>query len=101
MKFILMFATISLLLCIAACSLNTGSIMVDKPAYLKFIGSFEGVVMNIDDGTDIVLNPDSPKSLLFQYPTGVHVLLLSRNGTVILKKQIILESGQTTEVVIP
>jgi|GEM_PF-4835116 len=86
---------------ISSCSLNTGSVMVDQPSYIKLVGDFENVVMKIDNEEDIIINPESPKNMLFQHLPGVHMITLSRNNKVILKKQILLESGQTTEVLIP
>ena len=86
---------------IFSCSLNTSTNISDKPAYIKFIGNTEGVTLKINEDDSVVLNPENKKNLIYQYPKGIHIIELHRNNELILKTNIVLENGKTTEVIVP
>jgi hypothetical protein len=97
----LMLVIAAALLFLSGCTSNSTITLSDQAAYLKFTGNYAGASAKLDTGTEFLINPENKKNLLYQYPAGIHVLSLFRNGTLIYKKNVVLENGKITEVLVP
>jgi len=88
-------------LALISCAQNTSTTLTDQPAYLKFIGDPANITFQLNEQPEIILNPENEKNLLYEFPEGTHILSIFRNGELIYKKNILMEKGKTTEVLLP
>jgi hypothetical protein len=113
MKNILIFSLASLLL-IGGCAsgIHTLSKGLENEAFLEFIGNpndyKEGVNVTIDKKTTfkaevnkVRKSTKAPKGNLYAISPGKHIVVVSYNNNIIVKKQIFVSSQETKQIILP
>lgn len=85
-----------------SCGYQTGVIQKAERGYVQFIGSWgwDEVTVKIDDREAFKLQP-SDGNTLFEITPGRHSIQILKNKTVVVDRQIFLDSQATYEVTIP
>lgn len=78
-----------------------GSKFSNRPAYIKFSGNTEGVILLIDDMNQGLLEENSKENYIYKYTPGIHQITLLRNEVVILKTTTELKKGKTIKLNLP
>jgi len=112
MKNILIFSLASLLL-IGGCSgIHTLSKGLENEAFLEFIGNpndyNQGINVTIDKKTTFKAEVNkvrnwskAPKGNLYAISPGKHIVVVSYNNNIIVKKQIFVSSQETKQIILP
>lgn len=105
------FGLLSLAIC--GCGYQEGVIEPDRQSYLYFTGNTETAIFHIDGGNGILIEgnyyTDSQTGqkihkegrVLYEIIPGKHEILVKRNGTVVVKRLLMVNKGSTVEVHIP
>jgi hypothetical protein len=72
-------------------------------AYISFSGSLKGATATIDNEIAYNLDPfdGSKKDIRFEVKPGRHVLIIQKNGTIVVKRELMFGVGTVTEVSVP
>jgi len=100
MKKICLFCLLTIFL--VSCGYQTGVIQKAERSYIQFASgsNLDGVTVRVDGGAPFSLG-SGDTGTLFQTTPGRHLIQVSRNDTVIVDREIFLQSQATFEVVIP
>lgn len=112
MKNILIFILVNLLL-IGGCSgIHTLSKGLENEAFLEFVSDSnkysQGVNVTIDKKTTFKAEVSkvrnwtkAPKGNIYAISTGKHIITVSHNNNIIVKKQIFVASQETKQIILP
>ncbi len=106
MKRIFVILAVVLVLALAACGGHEGAVGSEETAWLSFTGDCRGAMLSLDGGEGILLRPaaytkKSTKNRWYQVAPGRHSVRISRNGAVIVARDILVGNGQTKEIFVP
>jgi len=88
-----------LLLFIAGCATNRGAVQHEDAAYLKLTGNLENTFLAIDDNAPVQIEePD--KNFVYQLKPGIHIITVTRNGEVLVKRELYFDDQITREVAV-
>jgi len=96
-----------LLLALVSCGYYEGIVQPTPRSYVTFIGNIEGAVAVIDGA--ITLNIDAElqktgeaaKTILFQIAPGKHTIIVTKAGSEVVNRVVIIADGATKEIPIP
>jgi hypothetical protein len=96
-------------LVLSACGYQEGIIQKAEMSYLKFTGNWPNANVQIDTMQPFELRPPvssndpkaSPDNTLYQVSPGRHRITVTRGGSVVVDRVVILENHATMEVQIP
>ncbi|MBL4942583.1 MAG: hypothetical protein JKY81_13090 [Colwellia sp.] len=96
---------ISVLLILAsACSsyntYSTGSVTTEPVSYLYFSGNIEGAEVSIDGAPAFLVTKSGAKQQ-YKVTPGKHTIVVSKQGTVVVERNILLGDGHEKEIHIP
>jgi hypothetical protein len=109
----ILFFTLASLLFIAGCSgIHSLSKGLENEAFLEFIGDpneyKQGINVTIDQKTTFkgevnkVRNwTKAPKGNIYAISPGKHIVVVSYNNNIIVKKQIFVSSQETKQIILP
>lgn len=110
MKKILFVFAMGLILFVGCTGTKSTSHALENESFLVFIGVpgnyHGGVEVNIDDKTKFTAevvkdNADRPKGNVYAISTGTHIVTVTYNQVVILKKQIFISNQETKKIILP
>jgi len=110
MKKILSIIAIALLLFSGCTGVKTISAGLENESFLEFVGnpaSYKGgVEVNLDDKSTFnaeVVNDhaDRIKGKVYSIPTGKHIVTVSYQNNVIIKKQLFISAQETRKILLP
>ena len=94
---------ITVLACIvlAGCK-SEGIVQSDNLSYLHFSGNFKGAVASIDNGKPFSLTPgqDDNGRILYKITPGKHEIIVSRDGQILVHREVLIGKGMTKEIMI-
>lgn len=100
MNWLLILASISLVTVLPGCAMVETTTQVEDVAFLTFKGVADGASFQLDGGTPQQIER-WPDSVRYQIAPGRHSLIVSRNGDVIVRREIYLTTGQVFELSLP
>ncbi len=93
---------------LGACGYQEGVVSRAEQSYLKFTGNWGNPSVQIDGMQPFVLKPKeatdsspSPTNMLYQLSPGKHRITVTRNGTLVVDRVVVLDSHATMEVHVP
>jgi len=94
---------------LGACGYQEGAIQRAERSYLKFTGNWPNATVQIDSMQPFELKPPAssndpkvpPDNTLYQLSPGKHRVTVTRGGSVVVDRVLILENQVTMEVQIP
>lgn len=96
-----------LVLLLSACHSLTYNTQLDGQSYIQFSGNFINTQVKIDD-IEFTINDQTETFDLngktvakFPIKNGKHLVIVSRNQQVLVKKYVFSSEGQTIEVAVP
>lgn len=99
----ILIVTILFMLTSACSSYNTyssGSITTEPVSYLYFTGNIEGAEVSID-GAPVFIVTKSGAKQQYKVTPGKHTIVVSKQGTVIVNRSVLLGDGHEKEIQIP
>ena len=87
----------------SACSYNTystGSTTVEPVSYLYFTGNIEGAQVSIDNAPAFLVTKSGVKQQ-YKVTPGKHTVVVSKQGSVVVKRSLLLGDGHEKEINIP
>jgi len=98
MKKLILGIVIVLLMFLAGCAANQqGVVQHEEAAYLKLTGNLENAYLAIDDNAPILIEePDT--NFVYQLTPGTHIITVTRNGKLVLKRELYFDDQITREV---
>ncbi|MGB0894122.1 MAG: hypothetical protein ACPGUD_06915 [Parashewanella sp.] len=99
----------SLLLITACGSTYNATTQVAEQAYLQLTGNFWNAQVSVDNQAAVAIMKDNVESfeignkevVRFPVSPGTHLITVSKNGTVIVKRKIYVSNSNTFEVIVP
>ncbi len=96
-------------LLLSACGYQEGMVQKAETSYLKFTGNWPNSIVQVDSVQPFELKPPasssdpkaSPDNTLYQLSPGKHRVTVTRGGSVVVDRVVILENQVTMEVQIP
>ena len=85
---------------ITACGYNSGVSTSEPIAYLYFTGEAKGTQVYIDDLTPFTVSDTGNKNQ-YQVMPGKHLVVIKREGKVLIKRDVLLGDGHEKEFYIP
>jgi len=86
---------------ISACSsYSTGSTTVEPVSYLYFTGNVEGAQVSIDNAPAFLVTKSGVKQQ-YKVTPGKHTIVVSKQGSVVVKRSLLLGDGHEKEINIP
>ena len=110
MKKLIYIVVLCLPLFIGCKSVKSESGGVDNSAFLKFVGEpnsySNGVEVKIDDKASFIakVNKDKfrpSKEKVYSLTPGKHEMVVTNNGTIIIKQQIFISIQETKKIILP
>ena len=94
---------------LSACGYQEGAIQRAERSYLKFTGNWPNAIVQVDSMQPFELKSPasssdpkaSPDNTLYQLSPGKHRVTVTRGGSVVVDRVLILENQVTMEVQIP
>jgi hypothetical protein len=77
---------------------TTETIQKAEKSFLKFIGTPQGTMIAIDDGTSFAYNPEIQ---LYSLAPGKHTVKVSRNGQMLIDRTVFLDNQVIMEIEVP
>ena len=99
----ILIVTVLFMLTSACSSYNTyssGSITTEPVSYLYFTGNIEGAEVSID-GAPVFIVTKSGAKQQYKVTPGKHTIVVSKQGTVIVNRSVLLGDGHEKEIQIP
>ena len=90
-------AALVTLAALSGCMQSTGTVSTDPTSYIRFLGAEKGDTASVDGATAVALDPDKP---LLITPGKRHIQV-SRGGSTVLEKDVMVSDLQTLEVRLP
>lgn len=87
----------------SACSYNTyssGAVSAEAVSYLYFSGDIKGAQVAIDDSPSFLVTKAGIKNL-YKVTPGKHVIIITKDEKIIVKRNILLGDGHEKEIHIP
>jgi predicted RNA-binding protein len=103
MNFIKFITITALIIMTSACSYNTyssGSTIAEPVSYLYFTGSTVGAEVTIDDKPAFIVTKSGNKQQ-YKVTPGKHIIIVSKHGEVVIKRNVLLGDGHEKEIHIP
>lgn len=95
------FLLISILMILtSACAYNTGVRTTEPVSYLYFTGDAQGVEVIIDDSPAFIVTEMGNKTL-YKVTPGKHLIVIKRNGNIVVNRSVMLGDGHEKEFNIP
>jgi hypothetical protein len=94
---------IVLLILTSACSYNTynsGQGSAEPVSYLYFSGDITGAQVSIDDSPAFAVTKTGIKNL-YKVTPGKHMITVTKNGSTVVKRSVLLGDGHEKEIHIP
>ena len=94
---------------LSACGYQEGIVQKAERSFLKFTGNWPNSIVQVDSMQPFELKPPassndpkaSPDNTLYQLSPGKHRVTVTRGGSVLVDRVVILENQVTMEVQIP
>jgi hypothetical protein len=89
---------------LTACSYHEGVVQTADKSFLKFTGSVEGAVVQVDQNAPFALSAyqaNPPYYTVYQISPGKHHIVIRREEVTVVEQIIYIGNGETREVVIP
>lgn len=99
MKKIFLGSLLAIILLLTGCAFNydRGAVQHEETAYLKLTGNLENAYLAIDDNAPVMIEePD--KNIVYQIEPGTHIITVTRNGAVVVKRELYFDDQITREV---
>jgi len=104
MNFLKALIITALFMLTSACSsyntYSSGSTSPEPVSYLYFTGNIEGAEVSIDDAPVFVVSKSGAKQQ-YKVTPGKHTIVVSKQGNVIVKRNVLLGDGHEKEIHIP
>lgn len=94
--FFLIFATA----CSSYNTYSSGSTTSEPVSYLYFTGNIEGAEVSIDEAPAFIVTKSGAKQQ-YKVTPGKHQIIVSKQGNVVVKRNILLGDGHEKEINIP
>jgi hypothetical protein len=82
---------------VTGCHSVTGTVSHDPTGYFSILGAADGDVAIIDGGAPVPIRPDTPIVVV----PGKHRVQVSRGGTVVMDREVLVSDLQTLELRLP
>jgi hypothetical protein len=101
MKKIVIGSLLAIVLLLAGCAFNydRGTVQHEEAAFLKLTGNLENAYLAIDDNAPVMIE-ESDTELVYQIKPGTHIITVTRNGAVVVKRELYFDDQVTREVAV-
>jgi len=99
MKKLIIGIMLLLLIFLAGCAATTqqGVIQHEEAAYLKLTGNLENAYLAIDDNPPVLIE-EPLEDFVYQLTPGTHIITVTRDGKLLMKRELYFDDQITREV---
>jgi len=98
MKKLILGIVIVLLMFLAGCAANQqGVVQYEEAAYLKLTGNLENAYLAIDDNPPVLIE-EPQDNFVYQLTPGTHIITVTRDGKLLVKRELYFDDQITREV---
>jgi len=90
----------TLFIFMSGCGYKEGVISEEKVAYLYFTGNAKGAEVSIDATTVFIVEAVGEEEH-YKVSTGNHIVIVRKNGVVVVKRKLLLGDGIAREINVP